>query len=70
VIDAPQEPVAASGNSLDVPRARSRFAQRIAQLSNRGVDAVLEFDNRVVGPESLANLLTEDYFSGSLEKHQ
>ena len=53
-IDVGDEPVAAPGQRLDETRLHRRIAQRLAKPPHRGVQAALEVDEGVVGPELMA----------------
>ena len=63
------ETVPAPRNRLDVSRPFRRVAKRIAQASDRGANAVIEFDDRVAGPQAFANVLPGNHFTRRLEKH-
>jgi hypothetical protein len=62
------ESVAAAGQRLDEPRHIGRVPERIAQPANRGIQAVLEIDERVFPPEALSQLLTGDQVAGMIQQ--
>ena len=62
------EPIAALVNGLDEPRHLCFVAERRPQPTNGGVETVLEVDKRPVRPESSAQLLAADHFSGPFEQ--
>ena len=51
-----QEPVAAPRQGLDEPRRVGRIPERLAHLTDAEVQALLEVDERVAGPDVLADL--------------
>jgi hypothetical protein len=48
----------------------SRIAQRLSQSVHRRADAVLEFDDRIVGPQPLAQLLAGYNLAWSLKQYK
>jgi uncharacterized protein (DUF1786 family) len=60
--------ISAAGQGFDVARTRSRVAQSLAQLIDGGVQAVVEIDEGIGGPELLAHLLARNHIAGTLEK--
>src|SRR5438552_6415815 len=65
-----QEPVSSAGQSLHEPLILSRIVQRLAQSPDGCVDAVIEFHNRVVWPESLPDLFAGYHLSRQRKKHR
>jgi len=63
-----KEAVAAQGHGFDEARILWRIAQRLAQLVDGGVQAVIEVDEGVFGPQSLAEVIARDD-AASLEEH-
>jgi hypothetical protein len=62
------ESVAASGQGLHEPRHIGRVPERVAQPANRGIQAVLEIDERLGRPESLPQLVARHELAGTIEK--
>ena len=69
-LDRRDEPIAAPGHRFDEPRRRRVLAERLAQAFDRGVEAVIELDERVVGPQLLPQLLTRDHLTGAIEQRR
>ena len=63
------EAVPAPRYRLDVPRPFRRVPERVAQAPDCGANAVIEFDDRVVGPQAFANVLAGNHFTRRLEEH-
>src|SRR6185503_17082517 len=64
---APDEPIPTPRDRLDERRLVRIVAKRGAQALDRGVQAVLEVDERALGPETLTQLVTGDDLAGPLE---
>src|SRR6185436_5536221 len=69
-VDSSDEPVAAPRHRLYVARFIRRFPECLPQLLDGGVDAVVELDDGVVGPELLSNLFAQHYLAGIFQKHE
>jgi hypothetical protein len=63
------EAVTPAWQRLDVPRIVGGIAQRIAQPLNRCVDAVVELDDGVVGPQHLAQLFAGHQLARPVQQH-
>ena len=59
------ETVADLGNGLDETLRRGGVAERIADALDGAVHAVIEVDERLIGPESLSQLLPSDDGAGA-----
>src|SRR6185369_1515573 len=64
------ESIAAARQRFYEPRRFSRIAERLAQALHRSVDAVVEVDDGVAGPELLAKLLAGDEIARMLQKER
>ena len=64
------ETIATSSDSLDEPRARRRITQRIANSVDRFVYAVVEIDEGLGGPQSIAKLFSRNCLAWPFEKHR
>ena len=64
------ETVSAAGEGFDVARAGSRVSESFAHLVDGGVQAVVEVDERVGGPELLLQLFARDDFAGTFEQQR
>ena len=62
------EPVPATGQRLDIARDVGRIIERLAQAAHRRVQTGLEVDERIGGPEALAQCLTRDELARTLEQ--
>ena len=62
------EPVAAAWQRLDIARDVGRIIERLAQAPNRRVQAGLEVDERIGGPEAIAQCLAGDELARTLEQ--
>ena len=60
------EPVAAAWQRLDIARDVGRIIERLAQAPNRRVQAGLEVDERIGGPEAIAQRLAGDELARTL----
>src|ERR1051326_146732 len=65
---AAQKTIAALGDSLNVFWAGGGVAQYITQFDHRGVEAVIEVHERVLGPEALSQLFPRDNFLGAFQQ--
>jgi hypothetical protein len=63
------EAIALPGEGLYIARVIGGVPQSVPQSSYRGIDTLIELDNRLVRPEALPNLLPRNYVSGGFEKH-
>jgi hypothetical protein len=45
-----------------------RVAQDLPKLANRGVQAIVKVDERVVRPQLVPQFITADHFSGTLQE--
>ena len=54
---------------LDKPGLVRRVAQRISKFFDRGVQAVIEGTEGVLGPKSLTQLVPGNDFAGVLQQH-
>src|SRR5437867_4092469 len=64
------EPVAAPRHRLYVSRFIRRFPERLPQLLDSGVDALVELDDGVVGPELHSNLFAQHHLAGMLQEDE
>ena len=62
------EAVSAAGEGFDEARARCGIAQRLANLVHRGIQAVIEIDEGVGGPDFFAQLVARDHLTGILQQ--
>ena len=62
------ETVAALGDRFDVDGSIGEVAEGVAELHHRGVEAVVEIDEGVGGPENAAEVFAADELAGVLEK--
>jgi hypothetical protein len=53
-----------------VPRLSGGVAQRLAELIDSGVQAVVEIDKRVFAPQALAQFIPRYKLGGFLQQHQ
>ena len=67
-LDLADEAVATLRQRLDIARCIGFVAERLAQFLDRRVQAVVEINERVGGPEALANLLAGDQLAGLLQQ--
>ena len=58
------------GDRGNVSRLLRRVSQRLPQLSNGDVDAVVELDDRIVRPELFLDFLARDHRPLTLDQHQ
>ena len=63
------EPVTAARESFDEARRLDGVAERLTQPFHRGVDAVLEVDDRVARPKLLAQVFTRHELARPLDEH-
>src|SRR4029077_10051781 len=66
--DIGEKTVASSGDGLDEARMRCRIAERLADLGDGLVDAVIEIDDRM-RPDSIAELFPRHQLARSFEQH-
>jgi hypothetical protein len=64
------ESIAASRKRLDITRSLGVIAQGFAQTLHRVVDAFIEFDEGIRGPEALLKLFFRNELPGFLEENQ
>jgi hypothetical protein len=64
------EPEAAPGQRLDVPRRLGRIVQRSAKPVERVSERVVELDECVSGPEPLTEILSADQLPRTLEERR
>ena len=64
------ETIAPSRDRLHKTRRLGRVTERVAQPSDRRVQPVLEIDEGVLRPETLAELLASDELARLLEQHR
>ena len=62
------EAVAAAGQGFDVAGAGGGISEGLADLVDGGVEAMVEVDEGVGGPEFLLQFFAGDDFSGALEQ--
>jgi hypothetical protein len=67
-VDRSNETIAIARNGLDESRAIGGIAKRLPQLSDRGVQAVVEADERVCRPEALPQLVARDDGTASIQE--
>ncbi len=67
-LDRSNEPVSATGQRFDVARTGSGVSQRLANLVDGRVQAVVEVDERVGGPELLLQLFARDHLARPLQQ--
>ena len=67
--DVGEKPIAASRDRLDEARAFGRVAERISNLVNCFVEAVIKINNRP-RPEPASQLLPVHQFSGFFQQHR
>ena len=53
----------------DWARANQATEKRVPQSIHRGIDTMIELDNRIVRPEAFPNLLARNHFPGRFEQH-
>jgi hypothetical protein len=63
-----QKAVSAPGHGLHEPGIGGRVPERLAQLVDGSIQAVVEIDERVLRPEFLAQFLARDDVSGPLQE--
>lgn len=63
------EAIAAAGKRFDVARLHVGVAERDAQRADRGIDAVLEVNKGICGPELRLHFLARDEFAGVFQEH-
>ena len=63
-------PAPTSRQGLDKTWILRRIAQRLAQLADSRVQAVIEIDDGVVGLEALLQFLARDEFARALQQHR
>lgn len=66
--DRGDETVAAAGERFDEARRFRRIAKRLAHFLDRGVEPVLEIDERVGFPQPFAELFAGDDLAGAREQ--
>jgi hypothetical protein len=66
--NASDESVPSTLQRLYITRLLSRIAQRLPQLLNRCVYAVIELDNRIIRPKPLSDFIAQDDLAGSLQE--
>ena len=59
------EPVPALRDGLDVEGPLGLIAERVADLPDRGVHRLIEVDERIAGPERVANLVARQHAAGA-----
>src|SRR5262249_28338097 len=59
--------VAAPRHGFDVNRIVGGISERLPQPKNRSVDPVADLDNRIVRPQTLADLFPQNHFARMLE---
>lgn len=62
------EPVSAARKRFNVARRLGGIAQYLTQARNRIVQAMIEINKRVSGPDLLSQLFARDYISGPLQQ--
>src|SRR5262249_23897672 len=67
--DRGDQAISPAGESLDVTWGCRRIPKRPAQHANGDVDAVVEIDDGVVGPEFLLNFASRYQLPGALDEH-
>jgi hypothetical protein len=65
-----EETVPAPRNCLNESRVVGRVAEGNTQFPDGRVDALIETDESISGPESGLQLLARNYVSGTLQKHR
>ena len=64
------QPIAAPPDRFDVLGLVGRVTQRLPQLLDGSVDAVVELYDRVVGPQPLLDLVERHDVAATLDQHQ
>src|ERR1017187_1771583 len=67
-LDRSNEPVSTASQLFDIARIGGGISQRLAHLIDRGVEAVVEVDKSVGGPELLLQLFARDHFTRPLQQ--
>ena len=67
--DFGDEAVAAAGKSFDVAGGVDGIGERVAELVHCGVEAVVEVDKHVGGPELRAEIFAGDQLAGTREEN-
>ena len=57
------EAIAAPGNRFDVERRVKRIAKCVAQVGDRHIEAVIEVNEGIRGPEKAIQLISRDQFA-------
>jgi len=68
--DRSNQTITAAGDCFDIFRTVRRIAQGLPKLFDGRVDAVVELDDGVIRPKSLADLLSVNQVSAALHQHQ
>ena len=64
------EPIPATRDGLDPARIVGGIRQRRSESIDRRVQALLELNERIVGPQPLAQFVPGDHFSRPLDQHR
>src|ERR1017187_5028346 len=67
-LDRSNEPVSTASQRFDIARIGGGISQRLAHLIDRCVEAVVEVDKSVGGPELLLQLFARDHFTRPLQQ--
>src|SRR6185369_12966062 len=65
-----EKPVSPLGHSLDKPRSGSGILQRLSQLIDGGIQAVVEINKSVIRPEFLAEFLPSNHLPRPFQKER
>ena len=66
-INRPNEAVAAAGYRFDIGGSGGGIAQGLADFVYRGVEAVIEINKGVAGPELVLKVFAGKHFSGTFQ---
>ena len=65
----PDEKIAAAGNRFDIPGVCGGVAQDVADLLDRGVEAIVEIHESLRGPQLLLQFLAGNDLAGIFQEH-
>ena len=67
-VDGGDEAVSTAGQGFEEARARSEIAQRLANFVHRRIQAVIEIDESIGGPDFFAQVVARDHLTGILQQ--